>query len=91
MALILAFKEGGNFANPPIVDAYREAPMTAVHVKNRAAQAKRDRWLRMQAVQVVTMLPDDAEEAQRVLSYARGILSNFIEETDPALSLVKRD
>lgn len=89
MARILAFGENGNPESPPVVAEYKEAKMSHPQPRNRASAVKRDRWLRMQAVQVVTMLPDDPEEARMVLSYAKGILENFVETSETTLSVVK--
>lgn len=91
MARVFAFGEAGNPETHPIVGDFKEARMSPTQTRNRAAQAKRDRWLRMQAVQVVTMLPDDPDEAQRVLDYAQALLNGFIASPEGALSLVKRD
>jgi hypothetical protein len=38
----------------------------------------RDRWLRLQAVQVIAMLPENEEEALRILAYAQELLQKFI-------------
>lgn len=94
MAKILTFREGRNSLNPPDVNAAGSSAIAAykeVGVPNRKKASIRDRWLRIQAVQVVTMLPDDAEEAERVLEYARSILTEFVEPRPVPLNVVKRD
>lgn len=38
----------------------------------------RDQWLRLQAVQVIAMLPENEEEALRILAYAQELIKKFI-------------
>ncbi len=59
--------------------------------RDKPAAMRKERWLRVQAVQVVTMLPDDPLEAQRVLDYAQSILTEFLNSDRKNLSLIKRD
>jgi hypothetical protein len=43
----------------------------------------RDRWQRLQAVQLIAMLPEDIEEARRILAYAGRLLDEFIAGPTP--------
>jgi hypothetical protein len=42
------------------------------------ADRSRDQWLRLQAVQVIAMLPENEEEALRILAYAQELLQRFV-------------
>lgn len=87
--------------NPNIPTSLTEDPGTAAesevarmpsgHPRSRAAHAKRDRWLRLQAIQIVTMLPDDIDEARRILEYARALVTEFIEKDRRLLDVVRPD
>lgn len=57
----------------------RDIEATAV---KRDGDRPRDQWLRLQAVQVIAMLPENEEEALRVLAYAEELLRKFILEKD---------
>ena len=47
------------------------------------AERPRDQIGRMQAVQIVAMLPEDIDEARRVLAYAGRLLEDFIAGPTP--------
>lgn len=44
----------------------------------KAASKEHDRWLRRQAVQIVAQLPENEEEALKVLAHARELVARFI-------------
>jgi hypothetical protein len=90
MGRILTFKGAGNPAIPSIVNEYKEALPMAIGPASRTAQVKKDRWLRMQAIQIVAQLPDEPEDARRVLEMALGVLGDFVDRS-PGLDLIKPD
>ncbi len=57
---------------------------------SNGTRAKRERALRLQAVHIASMLPDDEEEAQRVLDYVQRIVSEFITLEKTVIEIVKR-
>lgn len=40
----------------------------------------KDKWLRRQAIQIASQLPDDTSDAVSVLKYAHDIVERFLEE-----------
>jgi hypothetical protein len=44
------------------------------------AKTSRERWLKVQAMNVVAQLPEDSDEALRVLSYAQQLVVEFLAE-----------
>lgn len=39
-------------------------------------------WLKRQALQIVMQLPDDQQEALRVLAFARGLVLDYLKEDE---------
>lgn len=58
--------------------------------ENQHPEERLDR--KRMAIHVVSLLPRDPQEALAVLSYARGLVENFLieEEAEPRLKLVRR-
>jgi hypothetical protein len=44
----------------------------------------REQWLKVQAMHVVAMLPEDTAEAKRVLAYARQVVDEFLADEKEA-------
>lgn len=59
--------------------------------RGQAQGRLRERWLRVQALHVATMLPEDRLEAQRVLDYAQSLLTEYIENEKDNLKVVRHD
>jgi hypothetical protein len=53
------------------------------------ADRSRDQWLRLQSVQVIAMLPEDPEEARRILAYAGRLLDEFIAGPPPQVEVTE--
>lgn len=49
-----------------------------LHCARRAKDTARDAWLRRQAIQIASQLPESGDEAMYVLEYAKTIVSDFL-------------
>lgn len=47
-----------------------------------AGQPEETLWLKRQALQIVMQLPDDKDEALRVLEFARGLVVGFLSDDE---------
>ncbi len=44
----------------------------------KGANPTHERWLKMQAVQIVAQLPDDPQDAMRILDLAKELVEDFL-------------
>lgn len=82
-----SLREVNGPADPRADEMLREV----VIMPNAHARSKRDRDLRMQAIAVVSILPDDPSEMQRVMDYAQELVTEFVMREKSGLRVVKRD
>jgi len=95
MAEILTFGGRRNPCESPRVNV-EEIGSAMVAINQEAApmpsgqgRSKRERELRLQAVQLVSMLPEDPAEAKRVLDYVQRIVNDFVEK-ERILNVIRR-
>ena len=55
------------------------------------AERPRDQWLRLQAVQIIAMLPENTEEGRRILAYAGHLLDVWCSEVAEAPAEPERE
>jgi hypothetical protein len=97
MGEVLRFLGLRNSSKAPMVkDAAQESVEIGIVMEARSMpssgpiRTKRERELRLQAVQLASMLPDDPAEAKKVMEYVQRIVNDFIER-ERNFTLVKRE